>query len=95
MDIAALLDRQRSYFATGATLPVEKRLAALRRLKKEIQNCESAIAKALQADLGKAPFESYMTETGMVLDELGYVEKTHAAVGQAEAGEDAFRPISS
>lgn len=26
MDIAALLDRQRSYFATGATLPVEKRL---------------------------------------------------------------------
>ncbi len=75
MDIAALLDRQRSYFATGVTLPVEKRLAALRRLKKEIQNRESAIAEALQADLGKAPFESYMTETGMVLDELGYVEK--------------------
>ena len=75
MDIADLLTNQHAYFSTGATLPVDGRRQALRRLGGMIAQREGAIADALQADLGKAAFESYMTETGMVLEELRYVEK--------------------
>ena len=48
-------------------------MAALRRLKKEILCREGEILEALAADLGKAPMEGYMTEVGMVLDELGFL----------------------
>ena len=74
-DIHSLIDAQKSYFRTGATLPASFRLEALRRLGDAIRSREADIAAALQADLNKSAFESYMTETGMVLDELRFVSK--------------------
>lgn len=67
--------RQRAFFETGATKPVPKRLAALARLKAEIQAREQQLLNALQADLHKSHFEGYMCELGLNLDELGYLIK--------------------
>ena len=77
-EMTALLERQRAYFATGVTLDVKFRIAALKRLKSAILAHESSINVALKADLGKGGFESYMCETGMTLSEISYVIK-HAA----------------
>ena len=74
-EIKDLVTRQRSYFQSGATLPVSARLAALRRLYNAISSHEKEIRRALQKDLGKSGFESYLCETGMVLEEISYMLK--------------------
>ena len=71
--IEAVVSRQRTFFETGATRPVAVRVAALRRLKKEMQKREKILLDALQADLNKSHFEGYMCELGLNLDELGYL----------------------
>lgn len=75
MDIPALVSRQREYFLGGATLEPSERKESLLRLQKAILAREKEIAEALHADLRKSPFESYMSETSMVLDELRYIAK--------------------
>lgn len=75
MEIAELVKAQRTYFETDATKDVAFRVAALTRLRQEILRREKQLLHALQEDLGKAPAEGYMTEVGMVLDELGYLIK--------------------
>lgn len=72
MDITKLINAQRDYFNSGATHSLTFRLNALKKLKSAIQANESAIAEALQKDLGKHYMESYMCETGLVLEELSY-----------------------
>ena len=57
----------------GATLPVEKRLEALKKLKVCIQKYEPLINEALKRDLGKSNFETDMCATGLVLSELSYM----------------------
>ena len=44
-EIKEIVQKQRSYFYTGATLPVEKRLDALKKLKTCIQKYEPLIKK--------------------------------------------------
>ena len=75
-EIRAIVDRQRTYFRTGATLDVDFRLRALDRLAACIRAHETVIGEAIRQDLGKSAFESYMCETGMVLSELRYM-RTH------------------
>ena len=72
-EIKEIVQKQRSYFYTGATLPVEKRLDALKKIKTCIQKYEPLINEALKRDLGKSNFESYMCEVGLVLSELSYM----------------------
>ena len=67
-----LVKMQREFFMTGVTKPLDYRYGALGLLKKAIQENETRIAEALFADLHKHPMESYMCETGLVLDEIGY-----------------------
>ena len=74
-EIKNIVETQRAYFRTGATLPVCTRIQALMRLKKCIQAHEAEINAALKADLGKSSFESYMCETGLVLSEITYMLK--------------------
>ena len=69
-ELQQLLASQREYFRSGATLPVEFRVEMLKKLYDAIRVREEDIAKALQADLGKCGFESYMCETGMALSEI-------------------------
>ena len=74
-EIKDLVTRQRKYFQTGATLPVSVRIDALKRLYGVISGCEKEIHTALKRDLGKSGFESYMCETGLVLEEISYMLK--------------------
>ena len=71
--IHALTEQQRTHFLTGTTLNIDHRLEALSRLRACIQRHEGEIAGALRQDLGKSGFESYLCETGMVLEELTYM----------------------
>lgn len=72
MSIEEIVKNQRNYYMTGATRPLEFRLAALRKLQQAVRDHESQICDALLKDLNKQPFESYMAEVGMVLDEVGF-----------------------
>ena len=72
-EIHALVQRQRDYFSTGATLPVENRIRALKKLRTALKTHESDIAAAVEADLGKCATETFMCETGLVISELSYM----------------------
>lgn len=72
MDIHSLVTAQRSFFAGGATRPVEFRLEMLKRLRRAIIDNDAAISAALLTDLNKQPAETYMCETGLVLEEISY-----------------------
>ena len=72
-EIRLLVEKQRAFFHTGATLNINFRIHALKRLKNCIEKYESEIADALQTDLGKSAHESYMCETGMTLSEISYM----------------------
>lgn len=75
MNTAAIVRRQRAFFETGWTRDLSHRLSALRRLKRGIKDMREDIYKALSQDLGKSRAESYMSEVGMVLSEISYMEK--------------------
>ena len=72
-EINAIVEKQRSYYASGATLPVEHRIEALKKLRQVLLDNEQAIADALKQDLGKAAEEGYMCETGLVISEISYL----------------------
>ncbi len=74
-EIHDIVESQRSYFYSGATLSIQERLHALQKLKSYIQKYEGEIHSAIKADLGKSAFESYMCETGLVLSEIRYMQK--------------------
>ena len=74
-EINAIVTAQRKYFQMGATLPVSFRIDALRRLYDAVSGSEKEIHDALRKDLGKSGFESYMCETGLVLEEISYMLK--------------------
>lgn len=74
-EIKQIIKSQRTYFQTGATLPINTRLLALWKLKACILKHEPSIHAALRQDLGKSSFESYMCEIGLVLSELSYMLK--------------------
>lgn len=72
MEIKKTVERQRAYFATGATLPYKKRMDALRRIRWALNKYEPELKQALYRDLHKAPSESYMAEIAMTKAELNY-----------------------
>ncbi len=67
---AETVARQRAFFASGRTLPVEFRLEALRRLREAFAGAEAAIFLALEQDLGKPRFEALGSEIAGVRGEL-------------------------
>ena len=52
-EINDIVARQRKYFQTGATLPVDMRISGLRRLYAAVVKNENEIHEALRRDLGK------------------------------------------
>ena len=73
MDITRICAMQRAYFEKGETKNVGFRIAQLKKLQVAIRAQEKLLLDALQADLGKSGFEGYMSEVGMVLEELAYM----------------------
>ncbi len=72
-EINKIVDKQRAFYRTGKTIPVEFRIKMLKKLKAAIITREAEIHAALKEDLGKSGMESYMCETGMALEELSYM----------------------
>ena len=75
MELNKILESQRKYFQTGATLDVNLRIEKLKLLKDIIKAFEKEICTALKQDLGKSPFESFMCEIGLVLEEISFMIK--------------------
>ena len=71
--IDLIVEKQRKFFATGATLDVNYRIEALKKLQQALLDNEADIAEAIRGDLGKSAEESYMCETGIVLAEISYM----------------------
>ena len=71
-ELKRILEKQRAFFATGATLDPDYRTEALYDLRKTVLDCQGEIAAALREDLGKSEMESYMCETGMLLSEIDW-----------------------
>ena len=74
-EIRCIIDGQRNFFLTGNTLDIDFRIQSLQKLKSYILKYETEIHAAIQKDLGKSEFESYMCETGLTLTEISYMLK--------------------
>lgn len=75
MNIEQIVELQRKYFQSGATLPVKFRIEMLKKLHAQVKKYEDEIAEALTLDLGKSAYEGFMCETGLVLSEISYMIK--------------------
>jgi acyl-CoA reductase-like NAD-dependent aldehyde dehydrogenase len=75
MDWAPVLEAQRRYFESGATLLYEFRRRQLETLARLLRENEARIEEALAADLGKSPFEVYASEVGFLRSETGFALK--------------------
>ena len=75
MEFEAMVSRQRAFWNTGATRSVEWRLIQLKKLEQALEEREETLCAALKADLGKAAYESWLSEIGMTLGELRFARK--------------------
>ena len=75
MEFEAMVSRQREFWNTGATRSTEWRLIQLKKLEQALEEREAALCAALKADLGKAAYESWLSEIGMTLAELRFARK--------------------
>ncbi|MBQ7622531.1 MAG: aldehyde dehydrogenase family protein, partial [Bacteroidales bacterium] len=69
-DIRSIVDAQRRYFRTGATLPVAWRLCQLRKLKAAVIAHEAEFEEALAKDLGRSKVEAYLCDIGPIITEI-------------------------
>ena len=69
-DIHELVERQRSFFRQGTTLPVKWRLEQLRKLKQTVLSHREEMEQALAEDLGRAPLEGYFCDIGTIVLEI-------------------------
>jgi aldehyde dehydrogenase (NAD+) len=69
-DIQNFIKSQKVFFNKGETKNLDFRLAQLSFLEKAVINNETKIISALNKDLGKSRYESFLTEIGFVIDEI-------------------------
>ena len=75
LEIAALLQKQRAFYQSGATVSTAFRIAQLKKLYAVVQKYQTEINDALHCDLGKSHYEGFMCESGLVLTEISYMIK--------------------
>ena len=68
-----ILQLQRDFYDSGATIPVSFRKRQLKNLYQAVQKYRPQIEEALKKDLGKSSYESFMCEIGLVLSEISYM----------------------
>jgi aldehyde dehydrogenase (NAD+) len=71
IEIQNIIEKQEKFFRSGTTLDISYRLNALRKLKHLLTAHDHEINEALLKDLGKHPFESYASEQGLAIQEIG------------------------
>ena len=69
--VVAMVNAQREYFKSQATKSLKFRIDMLNKFRSVILKYETRIAEALWLDLHKSPEEAYLTETSIVLQEIG------------------------
>ena len=72
MEIKELINKQRKFYSSNISKDLKFRIQNLKLLRSIIIKYEKEIQEALRLDLGKSETEAYMTEIGMVLDEIKY-----------------------
>ena len=68
--ISNLLQKQRTFYKSGVTIPVDFRIAQLKKLYATVKKYEIEVNDALKTDLGKSHYEGFMCESGLVLSEI-------------------------
>ena len=71
--ISSLLQKQKEYYKSGATIPVDFRMEQLKKLYAAVKKYETEVNDALKTDLGKSHYEGFMCESGLVLSEISYM----------------------
>ncbi len=74
-EIKSLLDKQREFYKSGVTIPVDFRIRQLKKLYSAVKRYENDINEALRKDLGKSHYEGFMCESGLALTEISYMIK--------------------
>ncbi len=74
-EINDIVEKQKNFFSSNITKNPKWRIEQLKKLYNCVKSHENDIAIALRQDLFKSPFESYATETGLVLKEIRYLYK--------------------
>ncbi len=74
-DIPATMRRLRETFATGRTRSLEWRKEQLHALELLVTENETAIADALDKDLGRSPFEAWLADIANVAGEAAFAAK--------------------
>ena len=72
-EIQTLLGKQREYYKSGVTIPVNFRIEQLKKLYATVKKYENEVNDALTSDLGKSHYEGFMCESGLVLSEISYM----------------------
>ena len=79
MTAAQTLTEVQHVYRTGRTRNVDWRLSQLSALQQLLEDHTETIEAALQTDLGKNGFESWVSEIGLVLHEIGQLRKKVAS----------------
>lgn len=78
MSLSEILQKQRKFFNSNKTKDIGFRLEKLNKLRELLKLYESDIFDALHKDLNKSNFETYVSELGIVLEELnGVIKNLH------------------
>ena len=59
-EIQSLLEKQRTYYRSGVTIPVKFRIEQLKKLYDAVEKYQAEINDALNTDLGKSSYEGFM-----------------------------------
>ena len=69
-DIKAIVDKQRAYFRTGATLDVKWRIEQLKKLRVAVKAHAEEMEQALAEDLGRSAVEAYLCDVLPIVFEI-------------------------
>ena len=70
-----IVEKQRAFFRTGATLDVGWRIEQLKKLRQAVIDRQAMLEEALYEDLGKSPTEAYLCDLGPVIVEINEILK--------------------
>lgn len=70
-----LIIKQREFFSEGYTKSLDFRIQSLQKLRDLIKSNEQELIDALKKDLNKSEFDAYITEIGILLEEIRFTIK--------------------
>ena len=68
-----IVQAQRRFFRTGATLDVNWRITQLKKLKQAVLDHQQMLEEALYEDLGRSPVEAYLCDLGPIIVEVNEI----------------------